>query len=373
MNSIILNNDERAIFALRSLYEKHGYTQYKMSKFEEYELYVRNKDFLISDSIITFTDTNGRLMALKPDVTLSIIKNSKDRPDTVQKVYYNENVYRVSKGTHSFKEIMQVGLECVGTIDDYCISEVLMLAAESLRSISPDCVLDISHLGVLSGVIDACPMPHNVRRSILKCIGEKNVHELARLCEQNGIDAERTAVLKELTNIYGSPREVLPRLRELTSGLIDPAPLAQLERILTVLEGEGLGEMLRIDFSVVNDISYYNGIVFKGFIEGIPTGILSGGQYDRLLEKMHRRSGAIGFAVYLDLLERMGESEQRFDTDILLVYNDDCSLEALHKAVRELSADGTRVTAQRTIPEKLKYRTLYKLNGNEVTRIEDNA
>ena len=38
-----------------------------MSKFEEYDFYAVNKDFLVSDSVITFTDTNGKLMALKPD------------------------------------------------------------------------------------------------------------------------------------------------------------------------------------------------------------------------------------------------------------------------------------------------------------------
>ena len=71
----LLKNEEKAVFSLRSLYKKYGYLPYKMSKFEEYELYMRNKDFLVSDRIITFNDTNGKLMALKPDVTLSIIKN----------------------------------------------------------------------------------------------------------------------------------------------------------------------------------------------------------------------------------------------------------------------------------------------------------
>ena len=48
----ILKNDERAVYKLRSLYRKYGYMPFKMSKFEEYELYVRNKDFLVSDRII---------------------------------------------------------------------------------------------------------------------------------------------------------------------------------------------------------------------------------------------------------------------------------------------------------------------------------
>jgi ATP phosphoribosyltransferase regulatory subunit len=151
----LLKNEEAAVFELRKLYSSFGYQQFKMSKFEEYDLYVRNKSFLVSDHIITFTDTNGKLMALKPDVTLSIVKNSKDVPGCVQKVYYNENVYRVSGSSRSYKEIMQVGLECLGDIDDYAISEVVMLAAESLARISPDFVLDISHLGLLSAAIDA--------------------------------------------------------------------------------------------------------------------------------------------------------------------------------------------------------------------------
>ena len=88
---LFLKNEERAVFRLRELYRRHGYLPYKMSKFEEYDLYVRNKSFLVSDHILTFTDVDGKLMALKPDVTLSILKNCQGGPG-LQKVYYHENV-----------------------------------------------------------------------------------------------------------------------------------------------------------------------------------------------------------------------------------------------------------------------------------------
>ena len=126
----VLKSDERVALRLRELYGAYGYGQYKMSKFEEYDLYAGNKDFLISDNVITFTDTNGKLMALKPDVTLSIVKNTKEG-EGLRKVYYDENVYRISGSSRSYREIMQTGLECIGEIDDYAITEVLMLAAES--------------------------------------------------------------------------------------------------------------------------------------------------------------------------------------------------------------------------------------------------
>ena len=146
----ILRSDEQTIFRLRGLYENYGYRRFKMSKFEAYDLYVRNKDFLVSDRMITFTDARGVLMALKPDVTLSIIKNTRENEPGPRKVYYNETVYRSGKGDEGFQEIMQTGLECIGELDLYHIYEVTALAVRSLAAISPDYVLDVSHVGLVS-------------------------------------------------------------------------------------------------------------------------------------------------------------------------------------------------------------------------------
>ena len=301
----VLNNEEKAIFTLRSLYNKYGYSPYKMSKFEEYDLYVKNKNFLISDNIITFTDTNGKLMALKPDVTLSIIKNSKDIPGAVQKLYYNENVYRVSQGAHAFKEIMQTGLECIGDIDDSCIGEVLMLAARSLNSISSDFILDISHLGILEAFVNEISSAPEIRQALMKCAGEKNPHEIHAICLENDIDPGKAENLKQLISVYGTADEVLPKLKTIAGDTDITEAIHQLEAAASVFGDGPLKNSIHIDFSVISDMKYYNGIVFKGFINHIPDSVLSGGQYDRLMRKMNRKSKAIGFAVYLDTLERL--------------------------------------------------------------------
>ena len=148
-----LKNEEKIVLSLRSLYTKYGYMPYKMNKFEEYDLYAKNKDFLVSDGIITFTDTNGKLLALKPDVTLSIIKNAADTKGVKNKMYYSENVYRISGGTREYKEIMQTGLECIGDIDLYDTYEVITLAKKSLSEISSDYVVEISHMGVIYALL----------------------------------------------------------------------------------------------------------------------------------------------------------------------------------------------------------------------------
>lgn len=359
-NDMNLNFNEEVVFKLRSLFEKYGFAQYKMNKFEEYDLYAKNKDFLISDSVITFTDTNGKLMALKPDVTLSIIKNTNDEPCTLQKVYYNENVYRIAKGTNTFKEIMQVGLECFGDIDSYSISEVITLACKSLKSISKACVLDISHLGIINAVCDSFEIPSFARKEIFKFISEKNTHELNTLCKELALNEDYTETLKALASVSGKADDVIPYLCKLLDGIIDIQLLNEFNNILSSLNND-IKDMVRIDFSVVSDTHFYNAIVFKGFINGVPVSVLSGGQYDKLLEKMKRKSGAIGFAVYLDALDRLVEVKKEYDVDIVILYDNTTDLAILNNKVQDIQNNGRSVFACKVIPNELKYRELVKL------------
>lgn len=358
MNETMLKSEEKAIFALRSLYRTYGYLPYKMSKFEEYDLYLRNKDFLVSDRIITFNDTNGRLMALKPDVTLSIIKNGEDLPGVKQKVCYDENVYRVSGRTHQFREILQTGLECIGDIDSYDIFEVILLAARSLELISPDYVLDVAHLGILSALLNEISADEGLRRRLASCIAGKNRHDAERICRESGVSSELTGKICGFVGIYGEMNRVLAALEPLCTAPQACAALSQLRELAGLLEESGLSGHVRFDFSIVNDMNYYNGVVFRGFLSGISEGVLSGGQYDKLMQRMGRRYGAIGFAIYLDLLEALETPDSGYDVDVLLLYDAATDVRELSRRVRELTGQGRCVSAQREIPPRLRYREL---------------
>ena len=101
-----------------------------LSRFEEYGLYQKNRSFLPSEQVITFTDLDGRLLALKPDVTLSIAKNAQVEPQGCGRYYYSENVYRPSQESHTFQEIRQIGLECIGAVDDGVTAQAVSLALQ---------------------------------------------------------------------------------------------------------------------------------------------------------------------------------------------------------------------------------------------------
>ena len=345
-NQIGFENEEAAVMSLRSLYRQYGFKQFKMSKFEEYDLYAKNKDFLLGSNVITFTDTNGKLMALKPDVTLSIVKGSNDTFDEPEKVYYSENVYRVDKGTHRFKEIMQVGLECLGNLDIYSVSEVIMLAKKSLDAISSRNILDISHMGFIMGLLDDTGLSGKQKKKIITCIREKNTLSIKAYCEEFSLDES----VNEKTQ----------------------AAVCELENIYEFLKQYGCEQGVNLDFSIVNDLNYYNGVIFQGFVDGVPTCILTGGRYDNLVHKLKKRSGAVGFAVYLDLISRLMKSNDDYDVDVLLIYDDNASAGELAAAVKNITDSGKCVKAQKVNSGSVKYKQLMKLENGEVEVLETN-
>ena len=305
----VLTPEERTVYTLRTLFREYGYQQYRMSKFEEYDLYARNKDFLVSDGVITFNDKDGRLLALKPDVTLSIIKNSKDS-DKVEKVFYNENVYRADKGTGSFREIMQTGVEYIGEIGPSALCEVVTLAWKSLLLNTSHYVLELADMDVAEGLFSSLGLSERGRARILECLREKNRECVLSVSESEGISQEGAELLSELVRFHAPIEEAVTRLSLFAQDGKTSLALKNFTELLNALIEAGVTDGVYVDFSAVNNTRYYNGLAFRGFAAGAPSAVLFGGRYDKLMRRMKRESCAVGFAVYVDELARAGGRDE---------------------------------------------------------------
>ena len=270
----MITHKEKISLELRTLYASNGYKFFRMSRFEEYDFYADKKDFLRSKRILTFTDANGRLMALRPDVTLSLIKRAGKG-----KYYYSENVYRVPRNSSSFREISQCGVENIGEIDGEELRGVIELAILTLEKLAEGRKYILA-VGDAEQILQNCGGRPN--DAITECISQKNIHGLKEL----GASEE----LIELAGLNGSVDEALPKLQEDTAGIIRGLPAEHVRHV-------------RIDFSVADNVMYYNGIVFKGYVEGVSEAVLSGGEYNIM-----NTSGA-GFAVYEDVIVRGADDD----------------------------------------------------------------
>jgi len=291
----ILSPGELTVLKLRALFEERGYRRYRTSRFEEYRFYLENQSFLKNEQLITFNDLDGRLMALKPDVTLSIAKNVSVNGG-LKKLYYIENVYRPNSTGRNFAEIRQMGLECLGKVGRSETAEVVRLAYESLRLAGAPFRLSLSHVRFLSGLMRSLRVPAKHRSAMYDNIAAKNPHGLREAASTAGLSKEAAALLEKAAMLSGPADKTLEEARALCRN-------AEMERAVREIEQaiDGLDDpSVLVDFSIRGDEDYYSGLLLSGYLQGKSRVVLSGGEYDNMMKKMGQKAGAIGFAIYLD-------------------------------------------------------------------------
>lgn len=335
-------HEEALISCLKSLYEGAGFRAYKMRKFEEYSLYLENRDFLLSDFVITFSDMSGRLLALKPDVTLSIVKGSRATKENGEKVYYIENVYRLDERTHEYREIRQMGLEALGEIDNVQTLEILLLALKTLKSIDEHSVMDIAHMGCIRHFLKGADK--GAQAEILKSLQVKSARALDLALEKAQISDESKKALVKLNALSGDVEEAIDVLMSLSGDEEYLSSVTELSKIHSSLKELGMEELVRIDFSIANDLNYYTGIVFQGYVPSAHRAVLSGGRYDGLSQKFLRGVGALGFALYLSDLENTDAAPKH--ADALIVYKKSAKAENVIAAANELRSKGLSVRVE---------------------------
>ncbi|MBO8424189.1 MAG: ATP phosphoribosyltransferase regulatory subunit [Firmicutes bacterium] len=367
-----MRKEDEVSLVLGNLFESYGYKKYLMSRFEEYSLYMENKDFLISDKIITFTDAGGKLMALKPDVTLSIVKNAKAEKG-VRKLYYIENVYRPARNLPEFRESEQIGLEAIGDIDGYTVYEVTRLALNALAAVDKDFILDISHVGFVSALIEGLGLDYEANEEIYGYVTGKNLHGLKAASARLGISEEAFSALETLTSVSGTLSNGIEKARKAVMNEGMRIALDELATLDKALRSTEYYDNVRLDFSFVNDIGYYNGIIFTGFTPAVPRPVLSGGRYDKLMKKFAKDAGAIGFAVYVDEIVSYYSRKAEFDQDVFVEYAAGADIAAVAAVADKLRAEGKSVSVGSAPLADGKYRKIMRFDGEKLTEVKDNA
>lgn len=367
-----LRKEEQIPLILGQLYQQFGYNKFKMEKFEEYDFYAENKSFLKSRKIITFPDSEGKLVALKPDITLSIIKNTHADSGRSEKRFYNENVYRVSKYTGEFCEICQTGLEYMGDVGVQTMTEILGLAMRSLEFIEKDYVLSVADVDFLTELISDCVSEKTDFKAVLKAFNEKNADFVSSLLQKGRITSENAERLKTLMNAYGDLNDCLDILKSLSFNEITDRAVEQLSEISEAFSGTKYEGRLKLDFSIAEDITYYNGLVLQGFVKSVPHYVLSGGRYDKLLELMNKNGfSAIGFAVYLDDLGRYIKKSSVASADTMILYDEKSDMKTLNKIIDEHTENGKTFFAEKSIPENMKFSKIIKIENDNVREVKN--
>lgn len=333
---------------LRQLFETNAFREVMTPGFEFYDVFDANAGDFPQESMYKLVDGKGRLMVVRPDSTIPIARLTATKLQGHQlpiRLYYAQRIYR-SRPTMSGRsdEVMQMGVELIGSDSPKADLEVLTTAAQSLDSCGiGDYRMEIGHIGIYKQLMEGLEATDQVKEDLRSCIESKNYAALNDLLDGIG-DSPVAGVLKKLPALFGG-REVFSQARALFENVREPAleaSLDYLEQVYQSLDALGLGDRVMVDFGMVNQAEYYTGIIFRGYTAGAGEPILSGGRYDRLCGSFGESLAAVGFAVDVDSIANilLDRNEVRAEAPKLLVFGDKESVSSSLSYFRQLTRQG---------------------------------
>ncbi|WP_369717411.1 ATP phosphoribosyltransferase regulatory subunit [Leptotrichia alba] len=347
MKNYIKNMSKKYLVLLniRKMYDSYGYKRISLPSFEEYDLYNENKDF-IDRNVLTVMSPNGKLLALRPDITLSVAKKvSKDQSLKYSKIYYQENTYNLTKYV-GYEEDEQLGIELIGKESTFLDFEIINLAVKSLDIINKKSMIILSHAGFISSIFENSDLDYEIKEQIFDCINRKNSHDIQKILKNNEHISENVKkLIYKIPELSGNLENIEKELLKYEINENTKKILFELKQLNSLLLKFHKKSKIIFDFSIVKNLNYYNGIILQGYIENFPNVILTGGRYDKLFEKFGVDTGAVGFAILTDGLKGYYKDENKNDFEVLIVY-DNSDFEKLVEIINDFQKKGLRVRTE---------------------------
>ena len=340
-----MSKKDLVLLNIRKMYDSYGYKKISLPSFEEYDLYNENKDF-IDRNVLTVMSPNGKLLALRPDITLSVAKKiSKEQSLKYSKIYYQENTYNLTKYV-GYEEDEQLGIELIGKESTFLDFEIINLAVKSLDIINKKSMIVLSHAGFISSIFENFDLEYETKEQILDCINRKNSHDIQKILKRNEHISENVKkLIYKIPELSGNLENIEKELLKYEINVNTKKILSELKRLNSLLMKFYKKSKIIFDFSVVKNLNYYNGIILQGYIEGFPNVILTGGRYDKLFEKFGVDTGAVGFAILTDGLKGYYKDTDKKDFEVLIAY-DNSDFEKLVEIVNDFQKKGLRVRTE---------------------------
>ncbi|RKD27190.1 ATP phosphoribosyltransferase regulatory subunit [Caminicella sporogenes DSM 14501] len=373
---------EEIIFQVKKVFKSFGYRQILTPTLEYYELYSDSYGTSFKDKMFKLIDNNGKILVLRPDVTIPIARmvavNYKNVKDFF-KFFYVTNVFRLNKFQNgNRREFIQAGIEYIGNSLPECDGEIIAIGIKALLKCGLENFhIDIGQIEFLKSIIDEIKINDYQRTMLCNLIENKNYGDLDEFLDELNISIDIKNLFKILPKLYGSPCEVINKARQLILNEKMKKVLDNLEEVYSILKDYGYDKYILFDLGIAKEIDYYTGIIFKGYVNNFGESVLSGGRYNNLTEKFGTFKPACGLGINIDkLVEVIGmygiKRKSNCYTDYLVLYKEDFREKAI-KLSEVLRSKGFVVESNSYNGDgKNQIKNLTFRNVKEIIEIENN-
>ncbi len=315
-----MRNYDRIQGKIISVIMNHGCKIIETPSFEDYDVYQHFFPQLRQQMVKTI-DTDGRVLVLRPDVTLPIVETAArefPRSNQLLKFGYVSTVFREYYGRSTYgKDFLQGGIEILGDSSPECDGEVIVTAAEILKAVGVENIrIDIGTAAYTQALFDGLPLSEEQKATLKGYMAERNLVACKSYIASLPISSDARKALEALPVLFGSYAQTLSKARDysINSGMLNA--LSRLERVYDYILYAGYADKVQLDFGFASRLGYYTDTVFKVYVDGALYDIIDGGRYDQLSSRFGVDRPACGFGMNINLLyEYMSDAGLLEDTE----------------------------------------------------------
>jgi len=298
---------------MREVARRWGYREVCTPEFEDLELFTMRSGEGIIEEMYVFEDKGGRKLALRPEITASVIRmyinEAKVAPKPLRWCYFADcfRYERPQKGR--YRQFWQFGVELIGADTALADAEAIMLAADMLNATGITYELKVGHLSFMKNLLE--DLGPSAQRRVMAHLDKKDFDGLKITLES----LEKPDLGNSLIS--------LAECRDLAEAFEIAGTIPEKERIhQTINTLDAAGVDYSLNFGIARGLDYYTGMVFEGFAQnlGAENQILGGGAY-RLAHLFGGDDVAsCGFAIGFDrVMVSLGETQHKKDTVVAIV------------------------------------------------------
>jgi len=346
--------------AMREACHRFGFGEVVTPTFEQSELFTLRSGEAIVDEMYVFKDKGDREMALRPEITASVIRffvNEMSNLPKPLKLYYVGNCFRYENPQSGrYREFFQLGAELIGNENPETDAEVISLAVESLRATGlQDFNVRIGHIGILKSLVLEGIDDQALAGNVLRMIDKGDFDALAQTLETNGVTGN---LMESITGIAGTKGSI-----DVLQSVDETKANEHLRELFEILKLQGIDDC-QLDLGIVRGLDYYSGMVFEIDAPrlGAEKQVLGGGSYTLSELFGGEPVFSTGFAIGLDrvmlALEAEKELPEYSPIDAYVVPTEDAMRKYAFAIVAKIRAKGLRADVdlmRRSMSKNLKY------------------
>lgn len=298
-----LNKRYKITREIEDMFINDGCINIEPSIFEDYDNFISVNKRIKKESMVKVLNGNSNLLILRPDITMNIIKNLIPRweNDLKLKLFYNSTIFR-NKTDSNIKEFRQMGIEYIGESSMKADRDLIGLALNVLKKYNNSFILEIGNSKYVDEVLRDIDLEESIEKELKILIYKKNKIELIKYVKNLNIKKEICDLLSNILDFQGNIEEIIKKSEKFYMNNEMKKSIDELKDLNAFIKEYGYLKNIHFDLSIVSELDYYEGIVFKGYYSNSYREIISGGRYDSLTEAFGEKVSAIGFSIDIDEL-----------------------------------------------------------------------